>query len=480
MEQEAADLVLTDTQNWASRSHRELYDSVHTNNDPGQTGEIGSEWGHFGTELTEAARVINERVAASESGWTGDSADGARAAIRLLSDWVTETAETAVTVGTRVQEQAQIMQNARTNIPEPVEFNWDQATNTLSSGGLTWLASSSVDVQAANEHARLQHEHAVNVMTSMENDSRNVDQNTPKFSPPFNPTTGAYEEPQVATIRTVDAPGLGDASGALTAAGVTNQGGQVSGYSGPAGAGGAGGGGAVATEGYKPVGGSGYEGPGGSTTQGGSSGYAPAAASYNGPSGGTTNQSYATSTPAAASAPTYTPPANSGYTPQAPTPSYGGYTPTPQGGYTPPQSTYTPPGTTNTSGTTYSPPKTTSPGYTNPTNNPGYTPPNYQTGGNGNGGYQNNPTNPGYTNPTNNPGYTPPRTGPNAGTGYIPPGGANTNPRYTPNFGGAGGGAGGAGGGFGGAGGAGGAAAGRFAGGAGGGFGGAGGGFGGA
>ena len=72
------DLVLTDTQNWASRSHRELYEAVHNNNDPGQTGEIGSEWGQFGTELTEAARLINERVAASESGWTGDAADAAR------------------------------------------------------------------------------------------------------------------------------------------------------------------------------------------------------------------------------------------------------------------------------------------------------------------------------------------------------------------------------------------------------------------
>ena len=76
------ELVLRDTQNWASRSHRELYDSVHHNNDPGQAGELGSEWAQFGTELTESAQLISKRVAASESGWTGEAAEGARAAIR--------------------------------------------------------------------------------------------------------------------------------------------------------------------------------------------------------------------------------------------------------------------------------------------------------------------------------------------------------------------------------------------------------------
>ena len=54
-------LVLRDTQNWAARSHRELYDSVHHSNDPGQAGEIGSEWAQFGTELTESAQLIADR-----------------------------------------------------------------------------------------------------------------------------------------------------------------------------------------------------------------------------------------------------------------------------------------------------------------------------------------------------------------------------------------------------------------------------------
>ncbi|MEU4744271.1 PPE domain-containing protein, partial [Actinosynnema sp. NPDC023658] len=206
------DLVLTDTQNWASRSHQELYEAVHNNNDPGQTGEIGAEWGQFGTELTEAARLINERVAVSESGWTGDAADAARLAIKGLADWVTHTAETAVEVGKRVQDESQIMENARASMPEPVVFNWDQATGAFTAGGIQGLASSAADVQAANDKARALHEHAVTVMTTMERESQAVDQSTPRFSAPFNPVTGRTEEPQLALARTAATATLADAA----------------------------------------------------------------------------------------------------------------------------------------------------------------------------------------------------------------------------------------------------------------------------
>ncbi|MBW4716355.1 PPE domain-containing protein [Saccharothrix obliqua] len=205
------DLVLTDTQNWASRSHRELWDAVHNNNDPGQTGEIGAEWGQFGTELTESARVINERVAATESGWTGESADSARAAIKLLADWVTRTAATAVEVGKRVEDQSHIMENARASMPEPVEFTWDEATGTFTRSGLDGFAGTVVDVQAANDQARAAHEQAVAVMTTMERESRSVDERTPLFTAPFNPVTGRDEQPPQMLMATSGAPTLTDA-----------------------------------------------------------------------------------------------------------------------------------------------------------------------------------------------------------------------------------------------------------------------------
>jgi hypothetical protein len=216
------DLVLTDAQNWASRSHRELYEAVHNNNDPGQTGEIGSEWGQFGAELTESARLINERVAVSESGWTGEAADAARFAIKGLADWVTHTAETAVEVGKRVQDQSQIMENARASMPEPVEFDWDQATGAFTAGGIAGFAASATDMQAANDKARASHEHAVTVMSTMENESRAVDQTTPRFTAPFNPVTGRTEEPPAMMMRALSVEvGSGGGGGAAGAGGTT-------------------------------------------------------------------------------------------------------------------------------------------------------------------------------------------------------------------------------------------------------------------
>lgn len=199
--EEEIETVLRDAQNWAARSHQDLYAAVHNNNDPGQAGEIGSEWGQFGSEMTEAAQIIAERVRATESGWTGEAADNARTAIKLLSDWVTETAETAVEVGNRVADQGRVMATARSTMPEPVQFQWDAATQMLSAPGLGAFVASAADVQAANEQARGAHEQAVAVMNTMEQESRNVDRTTPVFKPPFNPVTGENEEPVVATAR---------------------------------------------------------------------------------------------------------------------------------------------------------------------------------------------------------------------------------------------------------------------------------------
>ncbi|CCH34695.1 PPE domain-containing protein [Saccharothrix espanaensis] len=261
MADQRIDLVLTDTQNWASRSHQELYESVHNNNDPGQTGEIGAEWGQFGTELTESARVITERVAATETGWTGEAADGARAAVKLLADWVTQTAATAVEVGKRVDDQSHIMENARASMPEPIAFDWDQATGAFTAGGIQGFLNSATDVQAANDQSRAAHEQAVAVMTTMENESRAVDETTPLFTAPFNPVTGRVEEPQPLMMATAGAPTLADAQVASAPTGTTQAASAVmapmapgsTGYTPPSGPGGGGAGG----------GGGGYGGGGG-------------------------------------------------------------------------------------------------------------------------------------------------------------------------------------------------------------------------
>ncbi|MGW4208930.1 hypothetical protein ACWEIJ_13160 [Lentzea sp. NPDC004789] len=206
-------LVLRENQNWASRSHRELYDSVHHNNDPGQAGELGSEWAQFGAELTESAQLITKRVAASESGWTGVAAEGARAAIRGLAEWITLTAQTAVEVGNRVTAQGRIMETARATMPEPSTFDLDKALRGQCEPGLAGFTASAADIQAASEKARAAYEQAVVVMETMERQSHEIDATTPEFTAPYNPVTGKAEEPpQPMMLRSPDAPSLSGAS----------------------------------------------------------------------------------------------------------------------------------------------------------------------------------------------------------------------------------------------------------------------------
>jgi len=199
------DPVLKDTQNWDSHSHRALYEAVHVNNDPGQSGEIGSEWAQFATELAESAQVITSRIVATETGWTGESADGARTAVKKLSDWISGTAQTAGQVGDRVADQGRVMQDARANMPEPMEFTWASATGSMVGGGLPGLLASTADVQAANAKAQAAKELAVTVMTNMEASSRAIDQSTPVFTAPFNPVTGKTQEPQLVAMHRVEA-----------------------------------------------------------------------------------------------------------------------------------------------------------------------------------------------------------------------------------------------------------------------------------
>jgi hypothetical protein len=407
--------VLTDPQNWASRSHSELYAAVHNNNDPGQAGQISSDWGKYGSELTEASHTINAVITSSETKWTGAAADAARAAMKRLGDWVDETAKTAVEVGTKVADQGRVMEAARAQMPAPVQFDWNKAAAALSQPGTPAFVLASADIAAANNASRAAHDQAVGVMTTMENNSRQIDSSVPTFTPPFNPNTGEVEQPVMAIPRSGAAPGLNGGVDSLMAT-HAQSGGAVAAPPSPTGAGAGAGGGA-----------------GGGANQ-------PAAAAYS------------------PSAPGYTGPGNTGgggggggssYTPQMP----GNTSTNVAAAYTPTAPGYTGPGNT---GSTYT--SSSGGGGGGGGGGPTYTPqmPGYNPGGSTNrpGSNQNNPNipkipvvgkdlaNPNYT-PQNPKGYTP------SAPGYTGPGSAGS--------GGAGGGAGGGGGGAGGGGGGGGA-----------------------
>ncbi|MFD5828010.1 PPE domain-containing protein [Lentzea sp. NPDC060358] len=278
--------VLTDPQNWASRSHQELYAAVHNNNDPGQAGQISSDWSKYGNELTEASRTINSVITSSESKWTGAAAEAARDAMKKLGDWVDETAKTAVEVGGKVADQGRVMESARAQMPAPVEFDWMRAAAALTQPGTTAFLLATVDIAVANAVSRAAHDEAVSVMTAMETSSRQIDSSVPAFKPPFNPNTGQVEEPVMAVARSGAAPALGGVDAFMSTQTASA--------------------GAVASP--PNVNGGAGAGAGGGAGTGGGSGYTPQMPGY---SPGTTNTSASTYTPAA---PNYAPSASTGTT----------------------------------------------------------------------------------------------------------------------------------------------------------------------
>ncbi|MEV0056972.1 PPE domain-containing protein [Saccharopolyspora shandongensis] len=187
-----ADFALTETQNWASRSHRELYEAVHAGNDPGRVGQLADEWNRLSSELAESATRMGERLRATESGWQGEAADAARSAIQQLADWNHEAGTTAGALGERIAVQGQIMETARAEMPEPVgggEMLNAVAAVTFSTGDMRAFQQACVDLKAHQDRSASAHEQAVQVMTWMEDQSRNIDGDTPKFTPPPNPVT---------------------------------------------------------------------------------------------------------------------------------------------------------------------------------------------------------------------------------------------------------------------------------------------------
>ncbi|NUU23709.1 MAG: PPE domain-containing protein, partial [Streptomycetaceae bacterium] len=186
------DVALPETWNWAAYDHRTLYESVHVDNDPGQVGALAHEWVELGQEMADSVQLMRECLLASEEGWQGESAESARAAIRELADWSESAALTAAEVGQRVGDQAQIMAEARSAMPEPVDFDWQAAlTEGFAVGGMAGFAAAVVDLKAKSDQASSAHQQAVVVMARMEAQSRVVDTTSPWFTPPPDPVAGS-------------------------------------------------------------------------------------------------------------------------------------------------------------------------------------------------------------------------------------------------------------------------------------------------
>jgi hypothetical protein len=179
------DRVITESGNWAAVPHKQLYESVHTGNDPAEAYALAREWTDLGNMMAENSRAMDEAIRSTESGWQGVAAASARESTLKLATWGGDAAQTSQYMGTRIAEQGLTAERAKAAMPEPVEFDYGQMLRQgFATGGLAGFARAVQDVQVASEQARSAHEQAVRVMSEMENQSKSVDQTTPRFVRP--------------------------------------------------------------------------------------------------------------------------------------------------------------------------------------------------------------------------------------------------------------------------------------------------------
>ncbi|CAM4186606.1 hypothetical protein KIPE111705_44175 [Kibdelosporangium persicum] len=179
------DRVITDSGNWAAVPHRQLYESVHANNNPAEAYALAREWTDLGNTMAENSRAMDEVIRGTESGWQGAAAQMARESTLKLATWGGDAAQTSQYMGTRIADQGLAAERAKAAMPEPVEFDYRAMLEQgFTSGGLVGFMRAVQDVQVASEQSRAAHEQAVRVMTEMENESRSVDETTPRFVQP--------------------------------------------------------------------------------------------------------------------------------------------------------------------------------------------------------------------------------------------------------------------------------------------------------
>ncbi|MEV4734166.1 PPE domain-containing protein [Saccharopolyspora sp. NPDC049426] len=214
MPQDSPDLALVETQNWASRSHRELYDAVHIENDPGRVGQLADEWTKLSRAMAESADRMSEQLRATESGWQGEAADAARSAIEKLANWSRDAGESAGALADRVSEQGRVMETAKAEMPEPVKGGKEIhtiAALTFATGDLESFTKAMGDLRANQERSSSAHEQAVRVMTRMEESSRVIDGDTPRFTPPPDPIEELKPRKTVQSLAATEANGPGEA-----------------------------------------------------------------------------------------------------------------------------------------------------------------------------------------------------------------------------------------------------------------------------
>lgn len=110
-----------DGTNWSAYSHEQLYDMVWQGADPGDVGDVASEWERHGTELAGHADGLREQRGALERNWNGQAAQRAAGELGELGDRTSDIGARAGTAGQAAREAGDALSVARDTMPPPTD-----------------------------------------------------------------------------------------------------------------------------------------------------------------------------------------------------------------------------------------------------------------------------------------------------------------------------------------------------------------------
>lgn len=166
--------------NWDSYSSQQLYDSATQNNSPTTADGLGRAFNTGGNKLADAANRLLTAVGKLDGAWSGEAADSARNALSPLASAAGTAGTTAQLMGAQMSQQSVAASEVR-NLPQPQEFNEDQALNAMVTGG---PAAMQADLKDQKDAADAVKREQVSYLDAYTRSMTAVDNQTPSFVPP--------------------------------------------------------------------------------------------------------------------------------------------------------------------------------------------------------------------------------------------------------------------------------------------------------
>ena len=189
---------------WEAWGHPELYSMVRDTVSPGDIQEGAAAYHQVGTRIRESFDgFVGDLEGIVQGGWRGQSAEAATGALAPLRDWSGQLSAAVGQTGEVMGASGESAEQARRDVPEPVDFNAAQTLRSAGSGLLSGgpagaLLGGGMDAVAqerAQDEARAE---AVRVMnTSYSPPLLEGRDSVPEYPRPINPTTVAPEAPPI-------------------------------------------------------------------------------------------------------------------------------------------------------------------------------------------------------------------------------------------------------------------------------------------